>query len=115
MQNLVLVMYKNKVLLSASDMPMQKNEWNFIKKSTIRINSSIFKNNYIENSARQMVYYVKLTDENVNSLTRRNGQRLEFYSLTEIEKLSLSKQAALLFTEFKHEMVRLLSDQQKGL
>lgn len=96
--------------MSAPDIPLQKSEWDFIKKGTIRINQPAFKTTYIENSARQIFSYVKLTDENVNSITRKNGERLEFYSLSEIEKLSLSEQANRLFTEFKNEMSQLLSD-----
>lgn len=108
MQNPLLVMYKNKVLLSAPDIPLQKSEWDFIKKGSIRID--VLLNASIENATERTFYYVKLTDENVNSLKRRNGERLEFYSLSEIDKLSLSEKAINWYTEFKSEIIQLLSN-----
>lgn len=120
-------MYKNKVLLSCPDIPLQKGEWNFIEntkngskipaenmqselKSVTRLTLPDIQKLPVKNSQSRYLFYVKLTDNNVNSIIRRNGQRLEFYSLNELEKLSLSQQATLLFSEFKDEMQQLLSD-----
>lgn len=104
MQNQVLVIYKNKVLLSAPDMPMQKCEWDFISKRTIQIRCVY---QFVESTSKQTLAYIKLSDDNVNSLQRKNGQRMEFYSISEVEKLPLSEQALKLFILFKLEMLKL--------
>lgn len=103
-------MYKNKVLLSTPDVPLQKSEWDFIKKGIIQFNQPLSKKEFFKDSDRVYLSYVKLSDNNVNSIVRNNGQRLEFYNLSEMEKLALSEHASRLFSEFKDEMQELLSD-----
>lgn len=125
-QNLVIVIYKNKVLLSAPDIPLRKIEWNFIEKpkknlpslsgdeqskqQTGRFKLSDIRSLPLDNSNIGYLSYVKLTDNNVNSIVRNAGQRLEFYSLPEIEKLDLSHEASDLFRQIKQDVSQLLSD-----
>lgn len=37
-------------------------------------------------------YHARLTDDNVNNIKRNEGQLLDFFTLREVEKLSLSNQ-----------------------
>ncbi len=106
-QNVILITYKNKILLSTSDIPLQKSEWDFVKKRAIRAGLSFTDNSSLESAPEQAFTYIKLSDENVNSIARKNGQRLEFYSISEIEKLPLSAQASELFSKYKTDMVKL--------
>lgn len=104
LQNVILLTYKNKILLSAPDIPLQKSKWDFINEKMIRTRSDY---HFLENASKQTLAYIKLSDENVNSITRKNGQRLEFYSIPEIEKLPLTVQASELFFSFKAEMLKI--------
>jgi len=56
----------------------------------------------------ECIYHGELSDSDVNSMQRREGQRLEFYTLTELEKLTLSHAAAGLLAEYKEAVEELL-------
>lgn len=103
---LTVAVYKNKILLSTPDVPFQKSEWDFTGKVSFQEKTSV-KRPFLENSSFETLKFVKLTDEHVNSLERGNGQRLEFYTLTEIEKLPLTRQASEVFFKFREEMQKL--------
>lgn len=67
------------------------------------LNSSGFDNK------RKHLYHQQLTDENVNRIERREGQRLQFFTLSELEKIDLGEQTGMLLAEYKNEVKSLLS------
>ncbi len=126
-QNLILIAYKNKLLLSTNDSPFEKKEWAFVgekgKWSTSRIKSaiSILKNvtklqfpaiekMQLSDVKGDYVFYLKLTDKNVNSIVRKDGERLEFYTLREAEKLNLAASTNNFLNTFKTEITSFLSE-----
>lgn len=52
-------------------------------------------------------YHGELTDNDVNSMERREGQRLEFFTLTELEKLPLTSSMQGFLTEYKNAVREL--------
>lgn len=56
-----------------------------------------------------LLYHVKLTDEDVNNINRAEGNRLEFYGLGELGRLSLTDDAKLLITKYSNEIKALLT------
>ena len=57
----------------------------------------------------ECVYHVELTDKDVNKMERREGQRLEFFTLAELSKLSLTEATEVFFTENKTIIEGLLA------
>lgn len=56
------------------------------------------------------LHYLKLTDKNVFGILRKDGNRLEFYSPSEIESLVLTSEAREAYTEHKDEISKIISD-----
>lgn len=50
-------------------------------------------------SENATVYHVRLTDQNVNNIQRRDRQKLEFFTFKELAKLRLSDSTRDLFNE----------------
>lgn len=127
----LLITYKGKVLLSTRDLAIThniKNVWSFIGEG--RLKGKSLKNSaereitdatklvikdidsvelFHKNTAK-LLYHAKLTDDNVNSIVRRTGERLEFYDLNEIEKLSLSEATNMIFSENKQKLESLVAE-----
>lgn len=54
-------------------------------------------------------YHGELTDNDVNCIERREGERLEFYTLVELEKLTLTEATELLLEEYKNAVKELFA------
>lgn len=54
-------------------------------------------------------YHVELTDKEVNTMERREGQKLEFYTLMELRKMSLADTTAAFLEEYKYAVESLVS------
>ena len=53
-------------------------------------------------------YHTELTDNEVNSIERREGQRLEFFTLPELSKLSLTKSTEGYINEYRNAVEQVL-------
>jgi hypothetical protein len=119
---LVILTYKRKLLLKRRDNcspTANENQWTFfgnsdgkreISKSSLmremenEMHISISLANLITEKDNAMFnnwYVAGLTDKDVNEIKRRDGQELEFYSIREVEKLSLADSSKMLFSEQK--------------
>ena len=112
--SLILLTYKGKVLLMYkmnSAIDAEKHEWCFIgggrgekesyeqalsRRVEIEANIKIEDVEFLSESC----YHASLTDDNVNNIRRDEGQLLDFFTLREIQKLTLSE-ATKLFID-KH-------------
>ncbi len=54
-------------------------------------------------------YHGELTDKDVNSIERREGQRLEFFTLSELEKLTLTSATEGLLNEYRNTVEKLFA------
>lgn len=50
-------------------------------------------------SAEKCVYHVELTDNDVNIMERRQGQRLDFFTLNELSTLTLAEATQVFLNE----------------
>ena len=105
---LILLTYKGKVLLmhkQDSVIDQQKHPWSFI--SSIKDKSESFEKTLIRRVHKEMgikienvelvselYYHARLTDDNVNHITRSENQLLDFFTLKEVRKLFLTSQTA---------------------
>ena len=55
------------------------------------------------------IYHGELSDSDVNGMERREGERLEFYTMTELKKLTLAHNAEGLLSEYKETVEELLA------
>jgi len=106
--SLILLTYKGKALLmykKSSPMDEEKHAWCFI--GGIRENRESFENAMARKVEKEMgikiekvefvsesCYHARLTDDNVNKIKRAEGQLLDFFTLKEAGKLSLSSTTA---------------------
>lgn len=110
-QSIILLTYKGKVLLEHRDHVLEtlkQNPWHFIvgqkeknesseetvyreveKETSIQLKSIEFLGSLVHQSKRKYFYHTHLTDENVNNISCQQGKILGFFSLEELEKLSL--------------------------
>lgn len=129
--NSLFITYKGKVLLSTRDLYVEsniKNVWSFVGEGKLKgnpIKDSIYREikqatklilknlesiELLHNNKPKLLYHAKLTDDNVNSIVRREGERLEFYDINELDNLSLSEATSLLLSENRQKLSSLLSD-----
>lgn len=131
-----IITYKGKILLLAADIigidkfdkytreKLGKNLWRFIvgKKSgresfdqaiirEIKYMTKLDLKNVkrMETSLKNKnghFYHVELTDKEVNNMERRSGQRLEFYSLPELTRMSLSDTTSEFLEEYKNSILQ---------
>lgn len=101
---LILLTYKGKVLLmckNKSAIDLDEPEWSFIggkKNDHEAFEQTISKNVEKETSIKiqeiefisNNCYHARLTDENVNNIKRDELQLLNFFTLNEVQKLTLS-------------------------
>lgn len=109
-QNLVVVIYKGKILLSSKDSFInlrEKNVWSLPDKSRTREFGPTTAG--MESFDRQL-HYIKLTDKNVFAIRRQDGRRLEFYGPREFGSLLLTPDTRLLYYHYKEEIEKLLTD-----
>jgi hypothetical protein len=127
----VLLIYKGKVLLYSPDIDLsgiQKDNWSVIfitKANSDKLEETISRKvKYVtqlslnsikplvaglQDKKRKPMYFQKLTDEHVNLIERREGQRLQFFTYNELNKIDLGEQTSNLFEEYKTEVRDLLS------
>lgn len=107
-QNLIVVIYKGKVLLTSKDSLInfnEKNVWSFPdKKRSLEFGQSKVDMVSFDN----WFHYIKLTDKNVLAIKRQDGKRLEFYKPAELELLILDHDTKLLYSSYKEEIKKLL-------
>ncbi len=101
---LILLTYKGKALLlyrSENPLDQGQREWSFIegiKGVEESFEQALFRKVEGEASIKikgiefisRHFYHARLTDDNVNSIVRGEGQLLNFFTLAELQKLSLS-------------------------
>ena len=104
LQGLILLTYKGKALLlhrNISPIDQGQHPWSFIgneKGDDGSSEESISRQVEGEMSIKikevqtlaKYCYYARLTDNDVNSIKREEGQLLDFFSLRELQKLNLS-------------------------
>ncbi len=105
---LIFLTYKGKVLLmhkQNSVIDQEKHPWSFIggikekresfeKTLTRRVQKEMgIKIDNVE-FVSEFCYHARLTDDNVNHIKRSENQLLDFFTLKEVKKLSLSSQTA---------------------
>ena len=124
----IALTYKGKLLLLSPDIDAQGVEqslWRFIggiikdpESSEQTIQRKVkyttklkLKNIQRLSSARRRAhfYHGELTDDDVNSIERREGERLEFYTLNELEKLTLTETTGEFLAEYKSTVEKLLT------
>lgn len=107
-QTSILVTYKGKILLFSKDTYFQensKNIWSLLDERKVKeFHLSSFKMTKLESP----MLHIRLTDENVNTLRRKEGYRLEFYQFSEVLKLNLSDDARILLDQYQDEIKGLL-------
>lgn len=123
--NGVLVIYKGKILLVSGDSPFEQSLWSIIGdkdnwsrpllESARKMLKSITSLNFLRiellsfpEITTNHIFYIKLTDKSVNSIVRRQGQRLEFYRLDEAEKLNTTNTTGQILSKFRNEISSLL-------
>ena len=128
--SVILLTYKCKVLLSVNDFNSEnpaQNVWGMIEskkrayesflepilhkiKDEMNIKlknvSFLFKTEHED----EILYFShgKLTDDDVNSITRKEKQEIGFYTLLEAVKLQLAPATSSLVSEHRHELEQLL-------
>lgn len=107
-QGLILLSYKGKVLLmhkQKSVIDEEKHPWSFI--GGIKENSESFEKTLKRHVQKEMgieienvefvskcCYHARLTDDNVNHITRSENQLLDFFTLKEVKSLLLTNKTA---------------------
>lgn len=122
--NLILISYKNKILLSTTDSLMEENVWGFIGDEKFRFKTQSDTIQFIRKtmnpgpisvnkeilSKNKSIFQIKLSDKNVNSIERLRGFRLEFYSIEEMENLKLTNGTKAFIENFRVEIIQLIGD-----
>lgn len=128
---IALLTYKGKVLLlSKHNKPdvLSYNPWQFIEKEKSKhfseldtIVREILKETKIKitelipvpkdssSETPEYVFHAQLTDVNVNTIQRGDESLLQFYSLSELQKLNLQESAKNIFTKYKSTLELLMN------
>lgn len=124
----VVLTYKGKILLLSPDIPSvnpTKFLWGFISGQKTASESSIqtihrkvkqatkldlknIKLVSVESSESECIYHGELSDIDVNSIERKEGLRLEFYTLRELQKLNLTEDTEGFLNDHKETVEELL-------
>lgn len=108
--SLILLTYKGKILVMHRDNnPLVQNPWTFIEgkrgaktsfletiirkveeETSLRLEEPKFISSAKDDGTEKHFFHADLSDKEVNSINRDEGLTLGFYSLKEIEKLSLT-------------------------
>lgn len=105
-----LLTYKGKILLQSPDLPsigQQQHLWCLIGAGKIKYTTRLELKNLQKKN--EYFYHVELTDNDVNSIERRDGQKLEFYTLVELDKLTLSSETSVFILNNKNTVEELLA------
>lgn len=122
-QSIILLTYKGKVLLAHKDYiltTLNQEPWHFIfgvkeknesfeetiqrevkKETSIQLGTIEFLGSLVGEDEKKYFYHTHLTDDNVNNITRRDGKILEFFSLKELDALSLSISTKLFIAKHR--------------
>lgn len=107
--NLIIAIYKGKILLTSKDSLTnfrEKNIWSFPDKKRSQEFGQPAED--IVSFDRQL-HYIKLSDKNVFAIKRQEGKRIEFYRPSEFGSLLLSPETHKLYSRYEQEITRLLS------
>jgi len=131
-ESMILLTYKEKILLMIRNYVFNSGKqkiWNMIggekennescektiirkikEEMNIKINDVKFL--LITPSYNRKIYFYhgKLTDNNVNSIERAEGQELQFFDLKELGKMQLAPPASLFFAQNKNVVEDLLAN-----
>ncbi len=130
MNSSIILTYKNKILLFSKEVILNpsENKWDFFRVTNNKKSKLIYalkkEMNLSSNVNNQelpliplageedssSVFYTRMTDENVNSISRKQGWRLEFYRIDELDKITLSDDASSIFEEYKDQIIQALSE-----
>lgn len=116
-QSIILLTYKRRVLLKRKDFILDRREQNFwhfivgVKDKNESFEEAIQKEveketgikleaiELISHNKKEYFYHACLTDSNVNDIVRPEGEVIEFFSLKELDSLSLSILTKLLISK----------------
>jgi hypothetical protein len=51
-----------------------------------------------------------LTEENVHKIVRKDGSRLEFYGISELDKISLTPDSEEMYSQYKEAISRITTE-----
>lgn len=122
-QSIILLTYKGKVLLMHKDYlltTLDQDPWHFIfgvkeknesseetihrevkKETSIQLKTIEFLGSLDQQNEKKYFYHSHLTDDNVNNMVRRSGKILGFFSLKELDKLTLTIATKLFITRHR--------------
>lgn len=118
---LVLLTYKGKILLTRRDSsPIVQSPWCFIegkkeknksieetistrveKETSLKLASFEFLSSSMHENSRKFFYYAGLTDTDVNNIQRDEDQTLHFFTLPEVEKLTLTSSTRMFIASHR--------------
>ena len=121
--SLILLTYKGKILLTSREtdlITVEKSPWCFIyapkeknkpleetirrrveKETSIKLDSVEFLSSCDYKDKKRHFYHAQLSDKNVNNITRSEGRLIQFFTVKELEKLSLTLSSRLLVLKHK--------------
>lgn len=126
----ILLTYKGKLLLSSPDLNssgIPQDSWSLIGGKKVEAESfeqairrkikyatklelkNIQPLTDAAGSSGKCFYHGELTDNDVNAIERREGERLEFFTLPEAEKLTLTEMTQEILTDYKNQLEELLA------
>lgn len=127
----ILLTYKGKILLLSKENKLDilpYNPWGFIEKQTEKTISGkdtlireVLKEAKIKLSdltpissssiedGHEYVFHAHLSDLEVNSIERSDDSLMQFYSLSELQKLNLQESTKFIFTKYKSELEALMN------
>ncbi|MBI2033402.1 MAG: NUDIX domain-containing protein [Candidatus Levybacteria bacterium] len=135
-QSIILLTYKEKILLMAKDdilHALEHNPWHFIvgiknandsfehaiyreveKEMDIQLDEIKFLSQIISNGNCQYFYHASLTSDDVNRIVRKEGIMLQFFAFKELRTLSLSDSTKLLVEKHKEVFEKINESEKLG-
>lgn len=77
---------------------------------SIKLAKIEFLSSFLYGNKTEYLYHAILTDDNVNNIKRGDGQYLEFFTLQELGKLTLTASARLFTSKYKNLFEKNLSN-----
>lgn len=105
-----MIIFKGKILLASKDNYQNLNEksvWNFISADVLK-KIGIDGQKPIPYDLN--LYYLKLNEENVFNIMRENGNRLEFYSLSELENILFEDYSLEIYKKYKEAINQITKE-----
>ncbi len=127
----LLITYKGKLLLTTRDLIINdhiRNVWGFLGEGKLKKNS---KKNVVareisdatkltlsdievvelaDETDNKVLYHAKLTDDDVNCIVRRSGERLEFYDIKELDNLTLTQATNSIISKNRQKLQSLIGE-----